>query len=78
MTDRAEPKAEDAPLSPSASLLVKLGSIAVHADELLTLTPAAMRGHEHDKIAIQQLLRDQEVMQWVEEMHKNAMLPVKR
>ena len=61
------------PMKPSAALLVKLGSIAVHADE--ALSPA---GHEFDKIALEQLLRDPDVMAWREAMTKLAMLPVMR
>ena len=60
-------------LKPSVSLLVKLGSIAVHADELLSPS-----GHAFDRVAIQQLLLDPEVSSWLSEMNKEAMLPIKR
>ena len=63
---------------PKFSLLVKLGSIAVHADELLDQSPNAVRGHEHDTIAIKSLLSDPEVSQWIANMTKIGMLPVKR
>lgn len=53
------------------SLLVKLGSIAVHADEFLS-----PKGHDFDKIALQQLLIDPEVVEWLKSM--KTMLPVKR
>ncbi len=65
-------------LAAKFSLMVKLGSIAVHAEEFLSQTPEAIRGHEHDKIAIQQLLGDPEVKTWMENMSKIGMLPVKR
>ena len=64
---------DDDVLKPSASLLVKLGSIAVHADELLSLT-----GHPFDRHALQALFDDQEVKAWLAQMSKMAMLPVKR
>ena len=60
-------------LKPGASLLVKLGSIAVHVEELIS--PA---GHEFDKAAIQTLLNDVEVKSWLEEMDALAFLPKKR
>ncbi len=63
---------------PGLSLLVKLGSIAVHADELLDHSPNAVRGHEHDRIAIKSLLSDAEVSDWIADMTKSGMLPVKR
>lgn len=61
------------PLKPSLTLLVKLGSIAVHTDELLS--PG---GHAFDKQAIQTLLGDPEVTVWIKQMTKAAFLPVKR
>lgn len=61
------------PLQPSASLLCKLGSIAVHAEEMVSPT-----GHGFDKIAMQQLLDDPDVKQWIEGMDALAMLPKKR
>lgn len=53
------------------SLSVKLGSIVVHADEMLS-----SKGHHFDEIALGCLLRDAEVAEWVKEM--GAFLPVKR
>lgn len=58
---------------PSMALLVKLGSIAVHTEEMLS-----EKGHEYDRAAIQTLLDDTEVKLWIKEMTKLAMLPVKR
>ncbi len=60
-------------LSPDAATLVKLGSIAVHVDEMLSAD-----GHAFDKIALQQLLMDPAVTSWIKEMTSMAMLPVKR
>jgi len=61
------------PLKPSISLLVKLGSIAVHAEELLS-----SKGHDFDKRTIDALLTDPEVWEWRQQMDKMAMLPLKR
>lgn len=64
---------EKDPLDPDLRLLVKLGSIAVHVDEFLSAT-----GHHVDKTALDGLLKDAEVVEWVAAMTKMAMLPVKR
>lgn len=61
------------PLKPSLSLLVKLGSIAVHVEEMLS-----PKGHDFDKTAIDSLLTDAEVIEWRKAMDNMAMLPVKR
>jgi hypothetical protein len=60
-------------LQPSVALLVKLGSIAVHAEELLS-----PQGHQFDRAALQTLFEDQEVKAWIAQMTEMAMLPVKR
>lgn len=59
--------------APRLSLLVKLGSIAVHADEMLS-----PQGHQFDKIAIRSLLEDSEVKEWIKQMDASALLPRKR
>lgn len=59
------------PLKPSLSLLVKLGSIAVHTEEMLS-----PQGHHFDKDAIQTLLDDSEVKMWIKAM--GSFMPVKR
>jgi hypothetical protein len=61
------------PLKPAATVLIKLGSLAVHADELLS-----PKGHDFDRVALKQLLADPEVVAWLAEMGKMAFLPVKR
>jgi hypothetical protein len=61
------------PLRPDASLLVKIGSIVVHAQELL-----GPQGHHFDRIALQSLFDDAEVKEWIKKMDAIAMLPVKR
>lgn len=53
------------------ALLCKLGAIAVHADEMLSPS-----GHDYDRIVLQQLLADEEVVAWIKGM--GALLPVKR
>ena len=55
----------------SLSLLVKLGSIAVHADELISAD-----GRQLDKGVIEGLLQDPEVKKWIASM--GPLLPVKR
>lgn len=60
-------------LKPSVSLLVKLGSIAVHAEEILS-----PKRHQFDVDAINALLSDEEVKQWLAKMSLLAFLPVKR
>ena len=57
--------------SPSLTVLIKLGSIAVHADELFSPD-----GRNADKMALLPLLADSEVAEWVKAM--GAMLPLKR
>lgn len=60
-------------LAPSATVLVKLGSIAVHVEEMLS-----KNGHEVDRIALDQLLADPELKVWMSAMNSMALLPVKR
>lgn len=59
----------DAPIS----LLVKLGSVAVHVEEFLSPL-----GHHFDRTALEQLLADAEVRDWLGKMDAMAMLPKKR
>jgi hypothetical protein len=59
------------PLEPSVALLAKLGSIVVHFEELLS-----SKGHAFDKHALNTLLADPEVKQWLKQM--GGYLPVKR
>ena len=61
------------PLKPALSLLVKLGSIAVHVDEMLS-----PKGHEFDRHALGSLLQDHEVTEWLASMEKSSFIPKKR
>jgi hypothetical protein len=61
------------PLKPSLALLIKLGSMVVHYEEMLS-----RKGHEFDKHALDTLTRDEEVVEWFATMNKMAMLPLKR
>ncbi len=61
------------PLKPSAALLVKLGSIIVHAEELMSPS-----GHEYDRLAMQTAMQDAEVQEWLKAMDSMAFLPKKR
>lgn len=60
-------------LKPSAQLLIKLGSIIVHQEELLSAN-----AHYMDKSALDSLMADEEVKEWMKEMNKMALLPLKR
>ena len=59
------------PLKPSIQLLVKLGSIVVHADEL-----TSKGGHPMDAIAIRSGMDDLDVREWIDRM--GELLPLKR
>lgn len=56
---------------PTLTLLMKLGSIAVHAEEFLSAD-----GHAFDKTVLDGLLQDPEVITWIKEM--GPLLPQKR
>jgi hypothetical protein len=60
-------------LNPPPSLLSKLASIAVHADEL-----TSEHGHSFDKVALQSAINDPEVKTWIDAMTAAAMAPRKR
>lgn len=61
------------PLKPSPSLLSKLGSILVHAEEL-----TSEKGHVLDHYALKSLTDDPEVKDWLAQMQAAALLPLKR
>ena len=61
------------PLNPPPTLLIKLGSAAVHAAEFL-----APGGHPLDKQAFEALMADHEVVEWLAAMDKDALLPLRR
>jgi hypothetical protein len=61
------------PLNPRPALLCKLGSIVVHAEELVS-----PKGHAFDHTALLMLCEDDEVQEWIQQMNAMAMLPVKR
>lgn len=52
-------------------LLVKLGSIVVHADEL-----TEPGGHDFDRATIRSLLEDPDVKKWIADI--GVLLPLKR
>ena len=60
-------------LHPIPSVLCKLGSIIVHAEEA-----ASPKAHPFDVVALRQLLADPEVKAWLDGMRAMAMLPVPR
>lgn len=60
-------------LAPDPALLAKLGSVIVHAEELLSPD-----GHDFDRIALEQLLRDPDVRTWLETMNRAALIPKRR
>jgi hypothetical protein len=61
------------PTQPDVALLCKLGSIARHAQELLSDD-----GHSFDRIAMDNLLKDKAVVKWMKGMDKMALLPTMR
>lgn len=61
------------PLKPTISVLVKLGSIVIHVEEMMSPS-----GHAFDRVTLDQLLNDTEVKLWLARMEELAMLPVKR
>jgi hypothetical protein len=70
---------------PSATLLIKLGSLIVHYQEFVTeqvlsvYTDAkAKPSYEFDLAAIKTLENDPEVVEWLQQMDKQAFLPKKR
>lgn len=60
-------------LKPSPKLLVKLGSLIVHAEEAM-----GENGHQFDYEAFSGLLDDPEVDAWLKEMDDAVLLPKKR
>ncbi len=60
-------------MNPKLSVLVKLGSLLMHYQEFLS--PQA---HHTDRLAIQTLEKDHEVIEWVKAMQDLSLLPVKR
>ena len=69
MTD----KMNNDPLKPTSTLLCKLASIAIHAEELIS-----EKGHPLDIEALKALLKDAEVKGWLSDMSGLALVPVKR
>lgn len=59
------------PLKPTLSLLCKLASIAVHADEMMSA-----KRHEFDLAALRSAFEDAEVQEWLKAM--GPFVPVKR
>ena len=59
------------PLKPPLTLLCKLASVAVHADEMMSA-----KGHPYDEFALQTALQDPEVKDWLKAM--GPFVPVKR
>ncbi len=61
------------PLKPSTGLLIKLGSVIVHQEEMMS-----KKGHHFDKAALNTVRNDPEVVEWLDAMTKMSFLPVKR
>ena len=59
------------PLTPNLTTLVKLGSVIVHVEEMIS-----PKGHIFDKIALESLLQDPDVQVWIRTM--SVYLPLKR
>lgn len=60
-------------LQPSASVGIKLASLAVHANEMLS-----SGGHAFDAETIRSLLRDPEIVAYLDVLRPLALLPVER
>ncbi len=87
MKKKAEEKKSD-PLAPATDVLIKLGSLAVHVEELIECAG----GFEEfegtllllsdaipfDVAAIRTILEDESFKAWRAEMSRLALLPVKR
>lgn len=61
------------PMKPNLTLLVKLGSLIVHIEEMLSET-----GHHFDISVIKTALADPELKTWIIQMNELALLPLKR
>jgi hypothetical protein len=55
------------------TLQVKLGSIIIHIQEMLS-----GKGHEFDNIVILQLMNDSELLNWLNALETEGLLPLKR
>jgi hypothetical protein len=60
-------------LKPPPSLLCKVASITVHADEMLSSD-----GHDFDRAALAAAIQDPEVRAWIDQMTEAALAPRKR
>lgn len=60
-------------LTPTPSLLSKLGSIMAHAEELVS-----PEGHTFDRLALEDVLRDPEVIEWRRAADAMGLIPVAR
>ena len=66
-------------LHPNPTLLIKLGSAVVHAEEAWeSFDSGRLDAVAFDRGAFESVARDPEVLAWREEMTKMAFLPVKR
>jgi hypothetical protein len=62
-------------LTPKTTLLVKLGSIAIHVEEMVE---EDFKNIKFDMPAVKSALYDPEVKAWLADMDKLALLPAKR
>lgn len=58
---------------PGLKVLVKLASIAVHVEEYLSPD-----GHPFDRVALEQLLKEEDLQAYMGELAKAGFLPVTR
>lgn len=61
------------PLAPPPGVMIALGSIAVHCEELFSPS-----GHDFDKQAILGLLSDPRIKLWLKDMDALGLMPKKR
>jgi hypothetical protein len=74
-----ENRPQNGPLEPDASTLIKIGSLARHGEEIVRKIRTDDHGpHEVDLAAVEGLLSDPEVQEWMAAMDAKALLPVMR
>jgi hypothetical protein len=69
----SEVKLRESVQSADLPLLAKLGSIAAHVEEAMSI-----KGHPLDRYAVEALLADPDVQKWMDDMRELGLLPVPR
>lgn len=77
MTETQEGQRPD-PKKPNLRILARVGSIAVHMEEILSNPATAATLSQFDAAAIWSLLQDSEVQAWLKQMNALGLVTVKR